>query len=137
MNDNQGFYTPIKIEGGQVKYDPNPGREPRTVTLARVTIQAPHLLDKADRRAIANWMVCLAQFLDAYGPVISEGRYRARYFGTARTRALASVNLRGFSALSVPTQKRIANWLLSRAKWLRKHSRTCGEGRWWTQEFSL
>lgn len=112
---------------------------PRSHTIARLVVDRPQF-SNTRREAIADWLECRAEEIESEPNCYTTGTFRARimnpYLPPERPRAWAGLKVDVLGHLSLPTRKRIAKWLRSRAKHLRSE-RAVFEGRWFRQDFAL
>ena len=91
----------------------------RTCTIARLNIRNPRRL--YDPRTIAWWIEGRAADLETNS--LDYNGWQARYFGNdVRCSTEAKLVVGAAGSLSLPTRRRIAKWLRSRAAYLRKHA---------------
>jgi hypothetical protein len=116
---------------------------PRSVAIARITVDRPRLYGGARAERSAEWLELRADELESSSTNYALGTFRARRivaraFGRGDVTA-TKLTIGAAGSLSPKTRKRIAKWLRSRAAYLRKHwavARTSRRG-WFTQEFTL
>jgi hypothetical protein len=113
---------------------------PRPFKVAHIAIDRPQNMTRRGRRDIASWLIRRANSLDGEGSNYTTGTFLGRYYFNdavdGETKTAASVRVHAAGALSVETRKRIARWMLSRARHLTSGRGVFG-GRWFTQEFHL
>lgn len=113
----------------------------RGCTIARVTVDRPHLFQGERAMVSADWMEAKAEELESEPNLLDFNRWTARrlVLGNGRDVTANKLVVHAAGHLSLPTRKRIAKWLRSRAAYLRKHwavAQTSRRG-WFTQEFKL
>lgn len=112
-------------------------------TIARLTIDRPSLFQGERALRSAEWMEAKAEEIESEPNCYSLTGWTARRLvnnyirGDVVTANKLVINAAG--CLSPETRKRIAKWLRSRAKYLRKHWAVASTTRrgWFVQEFSL
>lgn len=113
---------------------------PRSHPIARITVDRPHLWEGARAERCAEWLEARAYDIEAEPNVFSLTGFTARRIaGLSGVDTVAKLRIGAAGCLSLETRKRIAKWLRSRAKYLRKHwavAQTSRRG-WFVQEFSL
>lgn len=115
---------------------------PRSVTIARITIDRPHLYRGYRAQRSADWLEAKAEEIESEPNLFDFCGWTSRRFvnddhGKQVTANKLHVGAAG--CLSPETRKRLAKWLRSRAAYLRTHwavAQTSRRG-WFTQEFSL
>jgi hypothetical protein len=112
---------------------------PRHV-IARITVDRPWLYQGERAERSAEWLEAKAEEIESEPNCYSLSGWTARRIaGVWGDETVTKLRIGAAGCLSLETRKRIATWLRSRAKYLRKHwavAQTSRRG-WFVQEFSL
>lgn len=107
-------------------------------TLATLTVDRPAYGHNID--LTTSWLRARAEEIESEPNCFTTGVYTSRRMSAADTdRTMAKLRVRSLGHLSLPTRRRIAKWLRSRAQYLSKHAHVAQTSRrgWFRQDFAL